>query len=407
MTRIIFVDDDIRILEGLQRMLRPQRHIWEMAFAPSGPAALQMMEAAPFDVIVSDMRMPGMDGAALLKAVRDKHPSVLRIILSGYTELEAALSAVPVAHQFLVKPCDQDTLQTAIERATSLNSILNNKRLESIVGSIQQLPSLLKSCQEMRQALSDPSASSQRIAQLVERDPAMSAKVLQLVNSAFFGVARNVSDINTAINYLGKSILENLVQSVEIFRVFRPTKAIPGFSLEALHAHAQLTAKVAGHVAGDKTIRGLAMVAGLLHDVGKLVLAEATPEHFARAIAGAEKENRPLFEIEEELTGVSHAEVGAYLLSMWGIPYLIVEAVAHHHHPERVGCEKVDLLATVYFANWLAHDHAAAQLGAVSLPNAPLHQELVAKLGVENLLPEWRAAAESAALELFGVSHGK
>jgi putative nucleotidyltransferase with HDIG domain len=407
MTRIIFVDDEVRILEGLQRMLRPQRHTWEMAFAPSGQAALQMMEATPFDVIVSDMRMPGMDGAALLKIVREKYPSVLRIILSGYTELEAALNAVPVAHQFLVKPCDQDTLQTAIERATSLNSILNNKRLASIVGSMQQLPSLPKSCLEMREALADPTSDSHRIARLVERDPAMSAKVLQLVNSAFFGVARNVSDINTAITYLGKSILENLVLSVEIFRIFRPAKPIPGFSLEELHVHAQLTAKMAGHVAGDQTIRGLAMVAGLLHDVGKLVLVEATAEHFARAIEGAKRENRPLFEIEEELTGVSHAEVGAYLLSMWGIPYLIVEAVAHHHHPERVACDKLDLPATVYFANWLAHDQEVTRLGAASLPNAKLNQEIVAKLGVEKLLPDWRAATESAALELSGVSHGK
>jgi putative nucleotidyltransferase with HDIG domain len=259
----------------------------------------------------------------------------------------------------------------------------------------------------MRDALSDPNASSQRIARLVEQDPAMSAKVLQLVNSAFFGVARNVSDINTAINYLGKNILENLVQSVEIFRVFRPTKPIPGFSLEELHLHAQLTAKMAGQVVDDNSIRGLAMVAGLLHDVGKLVLAEATPEHFARAIAGAKNENRPLFEVEEELTGVSHAEVGAYLLSMWGIPYLIVEAVAHHHHLERVACEKVDLLASVYFANWLAHDNQAARLGANSLPNAPVNQEIVAKLNVESRLPEWRAETQSAALELSGVSHGK
>jgi putative nucleotidyltransferase with HDIG domain len=407
MTRIIFVDDEVRILEGLQRMLRPQRHVWEMAFAPSGQAALQMMEATPFDVIVSDMRMPGMDGAALLKIVREKYPNVLRIILSGYTELEAALNAVPVAHQFLVKPCDQDTLQSAIERATHLDGILNNKRLASIIGSMQQLPSLPESCLQMREALADPDATSQHIAQLVERDPAMSAKVLQLVNSAFFGVARNISDVNTAITYLGKSTLENLVLSVEIFRIFRPTRKIPGFSLEELHAHAQLTAKMAGHVAGDSATRRLGMVAGLLHDVGKLVLAEATPEHFARAIAGAQKEKRPLFEVEEELTGVSHAEVGAYLLSMWGIPYLIVEAVAHHHHLERVATEKIDLLASVYFANWLAHEHEAEQRGAAGLPNAPLNPQMVARLGVESRLPEWRAEARSAAFDVVGVPNAR
>lgn len=403
MTRIIFVDDEVKILEGLQRMLRPQRHTWEMTFAPSGQAALQMMEATPFDVIVSDMRMPGMDGAALLKAVREKYPNVLRIILSGYTELEAALHAVPVAHQFLVKPCDQDTLQSAIERATSLNSILNSKRLESIVGSLQQLPSLPKSCLEIREVLADPNSTSHRIARLVERDPAMSAKVLQLVNSAFFGVARNVSDIDTAITYLGKSILENLVLSVEIFRAFHPAKSIPGFSLEDLHAHAQLTAKMAGRVAADNSTRSLGMIAGLLHDIGKLVLAEAAPDHLARAIAGAKNEKRPLFEIEEELSGVSHAEVGAYLLSMWGIPYVIVEAVAHHHHLERVVCEKVDLLASVYFANWLAHEHEAERRGSAVLPNAPLDLELVARLGVESRLPEWREETRAAALALFAV----
>ncbi|MFZ3215769.1 MAG: response regulator [Candidatus Acidiferrales bacterium] len=405
MKRILFVDDEVRILEGLQRMLRPQRHCWEMAFAPGGEAALRMMAAAPFDVIVSDMRMPGMDGAALLKSVREKYPNVLRIVLSGYTEREAAFNAVPVAHQFLIKPCDQDKLQTAIERATSLNDILNSKMLMSIVGSIQQLPSLPQTCMEMREALADPDVSASRISRLVERDPAMSAKILQLVNSAFFGVARNVGDIQTAINYLGRNILESLVLSVEIFRVFRPSQPIPGFSLEELHAHAQLVAKVTGCIAGDAALAGIGLIAGLLHDVGKLVLAEATPEHFARAIAGARAENRPLFEVEEALIGVSHAELGAYLLSMWGIPYVIVEAVAHHHHPERVAHEKVDLLSSVYFANWLAHEHEAARAPATRLPNGPLRLEMIANLGVESRLTEWRAQTDSAALELAGVSH--
>lgn len=188
MTRILFVDDEIRILEGLQRMLRPQRKEWEMAFAPGGQAALTMLEASTFDVIVSDMRMPGIDGAALLETVRQKYPSVLRIILSGYTELEASYRAVPVAHQFLLKPCDPDALRAAIERATSLVEVLNSKMLASLVGSLQELPSLPRTYAELRHALSDPDSSIDQVVRIVEQDVAITAKVLQLVNSAFLGL---------------------------------------------------------------------------------------------------------------------------------------------------------------------------------------------------------------------------
>ncbi|MGC1595390.1 MAG: HDOD domain-containing protein, partial [Candidatus Acidiferrales bacterium] len=272
MKRILFVDDEIKILEGLQRMLRPQRQIWEMALAPGGQAALGMLDAAPFDVIISDMRMPGIDGAALLKTVREKYPSVLRIILSGYSDMEAAFNAVPVAHQFLLKPCDQDTLRVAVDRATSLSDVLNSKMLANLVGSIQQLPSLPKMCLELQQTLANPDSSSRQVAQIIERDTAMSAKILQLVNSAFFGFVRNVSDIQTAINYLGISTLQHLVLSAEVFRVFHPAQSITDFSLEAHQSHSQLTGRIAKDLSANVAIAAAAPIAGLLHDVGKLVL---------------------------------------------------------------------------------------------------------------------------------------
>jgi putative nucleotidyltransferase with HDIG domain len=402
MKRILFVDDEVKVLEGLQRMLRPQRNEWEMAFAPGGEAALEMLAAAPFDVVVSDMRMPGMDGAALLRTVREKYPNVLRIILSGYTELETAFRTVPVAHQFLLKPCDQDTLRMAIERATSLMDVINSKMLVSLVGSLQDLPSLPRTYAALRSALADPNTSLDRVSAIVEQDLAISAKVLQLVNSAFFGVTREVTHIQTAISYLGVNTLQSLVLSVEVFRSFQSQKAVPGFSFEELQAHSQLTARIAGALPGLKSVASAAVVAALLHDVGKLVLTERTPEHFARALAGARQEKKPLFQIEEQLMGVSHAEVGAYLLSLWGIPYVIVEAVAHHHHPERVPHSKLDVLSGVYFANWLAHDRSGEPpAGARVL--ADLDQGLVAKLGLADQWDDWRAIADSAAREPQGA----
>lgn len=405
MTRILFVDDETKILEGLQRMLRPQRKEWEMAFAPGGQAALMMMEASPFDVIVSDMRMPGIDGAALLETVRQKYPSVLRIILSGYTELEASYRAVPVAHQFLLKPCDPDALRFAIERATGLMQVLSSKMLTSLVGSLRDLPSLPRTYSELRQILSDPEASIDQVVRVVEQDVAISAKVLQLVNSAFFGVTREISEMRTAVSYLGMTILQNLVLSVEVFRSFAPTKSIPGFSLEEFHQHSQLAARLASEIGkGARISNAVAVaVAGLLHDIGKLVIAERAPEHLARALRGVDEEKLPLYRIEEDLVGVSHAEVGAYLLSLWGLPSPVVEAVAHHHHPERVPQGNLDMISVIYLANQLTHQHAGAGGSPEVLP--AIEPQILAIPGVGEGLPGWHDLAEAVAHEPQGASH--
>lgn len=401
MKRILFVDDEPNILEGLQRTLRAQRHEWEVAFAPGGEAALAMLAAAPFDVVVSDMRMPGMDGAALLDIVRQQYPSMLRIILSGYTEMEASLRAVPVAHQFLLKPCEPNTLRTAIDRATSLVEVLNSKMMASLVGSMQDLPSVPRTYMELRKALADPETSISNVVRIVEKDVAISAKILQLVNSAFFGLTRDVSDIKMAVSYLGINILQNLVVSVEAFRMFQPKKPIPGFSLEEVHTHSQLTARIASQLSAGKKIPSAVVVAALLHDVGKLVIAERAPDHFARAVAGAREEKKPLFAIEEELIGISHAEVGAYLLSLWGLPYPVVEAVAHHHHPERVQQHKLDMITVVYLSNVLAHETAGDASQAAA--NQSLDEKLLQDMGLADQLPDWRQMAEAAAHQPQGA----
>jgi putative nucleotidyltransferase with HDIG domain len=400
--RIFFVDDESEILDGLQRMLRPERHRWEMSFAAGGAAALNLMEAAPFDVIVSDMRIPGMDGAALLKIVRTKYPDVLRIILSGYSEQAAAFNAVSVAHQFLQKPCDQDALRLAIERATSLNDLLNSKMLAGLVCSVEQLPSMSQTFLEMHDAFNDANTSIARLTEIVERDPAMCAKILQLVNSAFFGVVRNVSDVRTAISCLGISVLQSLVLSVEIFRVFHLAKLIPGFSMDAVNAHCLLVSRLTAKIGGDHLLPGIGLFAGLLHDIGKLVLAEAAPDHLARAIEGSQIDHCPLYVAEEQLAGVSHAEVGAYLLALWGIPHVIVEAVAYHHHPERIPHASLDLVSSLYFANWIANERETQNAPATQVC-APLNEELANKLGVSEKIEEWRLLAGSLAPQLQGV----
>ena len=392
MMRILFVDDEPRILDALQRMLRPQRHEWEMAFAPGGEAALAMLEAQTFDVIVSDMRMPGVDGAALLEIVREKYPAMLRLILSGYTEMEASYRAVPVAHQFLLKPCDPDALRVAIRRATGLIEVLNSKMLASLVGSLRDLPSVPRVFSELRTALQDPETPIDRVVKIVEQDVAICAKVLQLVNSAFFGVTREVTDIRTAVSYLGTSILQNLVLSLEAFRSFEPKKPIPGFSLEQFHSHAQDTANIAAALVEDRKVSSVAVGAALLHDIGVLVIAERAPEHFARSLQGARAEKLPLFTVEEQLIGVSHAEVGAYLLSLWGLPSPMVEAVAHHHHPNRVPVDRMGVVPIVYVSNLLSHELESAADAKAGIVNEQIDAELVTNAGLMPKIEEWRSS---------------
>jgi len=395
MRRILFVDDEPRILDELRRMLRSQRQGWELAFAPGAETALLLMEASPFDVIVSDMRMPGMDGAALLARVREKYPHVVRIVLSGHTELSTALRVVPVAHQFLTKPCDAEMLRVAIERACHLKALLHDDSIRSMVGGLGELPSLPRTYHALMLALADPNASIQKIARIVEFDVGISAKVLQLVNSAFFGIARSMTNIRNAVSYLGLSTLKSLVLSVEVFRVFAPKGHLEGFSLEDLQRHARLTSYIAARLPVPTHLIDIAMVAGILHDVGKLIMAWKLPSRFKRLMAEAQEEQCPLYKVEEREYGFTHAEIGAYLLGLWGLPYAVVEAVALHHAPHRVPHQTFDATSAVYIANLLAQE-----LNSSTPPSwengLQRDQEYLDSLGIQNDIPKWRAMAAEA-----------
>jgi HD-like signal output (HDOD) protein len=296
----------------------------------AGEAALTLLDAAPFDVVVSDISLLGMDSAALMKTVCERRPAVVCSVLSAPQEMEEALRAVPVAYPFLLKPCDPEMLRVAVERATSLSNVLSNKWLANLVGSVKDLPVLPRTYLARRQKLSQPNASIRDVVDIAEQDVARSAKILRLVNSAFFGLPREVSSLRTAVRFLGIDTWQNVVQSAGVFTIFDQLAKLPGFSCEDLQAHWQLTTKIAGQFPASAHGRGVAVVAGLLHDVGKLVLARRAPAHFKRALEEMEAEGRPLFAVETDLTGVSHAEVGAYLLGIGGLPSPVVEAVAPH-----------------------------------------------------------------------------
>jgi putative nucleotidyltransferase with HDIG domain len=388
MKRILFVDDEPKVLDGLQRILRPHRNEWEMEFVASGDEALARLEAAAFDVLVSDMRMPGMDGATLLKHVQQRFPNVIRIVLTGHTELEAGLRAIAIAHQFLVKPCEAAVLKEVVERAVGLHALLGDENLRRMVGEIDTLPTLPRVYSDLTRALADPDASLVAVSGIVEQDPGICAKVLQLVNSAFFALPRRITSVQTAVGALGMTMLKNLALSVEVFRAFEARGAATGFSLEAVQRHALFTAAIARRLVPDKRAAEDAFTAAMLHDVGKLILASRAPEHFTHLLALVRERQQPMHEVETELHGVTHAEVGAYLLGLWGLPYCIVEAVANHHRPARVTPQlEFGVMGAVHVADALAYGEAQ--------PGPDL--AYLESVGAAGRLPEWRALAEGLA----------
>jgi putative nucleotidyltransferase with HDIG domain len=353
MNRILFVDDEVPILEGLKNVLRGERKRWAMTFLDNGKAALELLAAEQFDVIVTDLRMPGMDGLELLRQVRQSHPQLARVILSGSTDLDRAAEASTVAHQMLTKPCEAAALRNIVDRALRVQSLLVNDTLRQIVCSSGTLPSAPRMYQALTTALADPSADAKRIAAIVEQDVGMSSRVLKFANSAYFGSTQRISTIQAAVVRLGTSAVRHLALTFEVFGALGGGRAAASF--EQLERHCLLTARIARKLASGREQSDIGFAAGLLHDVGKLVLMSSRAEPFALAIDNARRRNIPLHTAEAGVLGATHAEVGAYLLGLWDLPHTIVEPVALHHAlaPGRAGTE---IAAVVALANLLAHE---------------------------------------------------
>lgn len=386
--RILFVDDEASILDGLQNLLHKQRHLWHMVFSQSGEAALAELQKAPFDVIVSDMRMPGMDGATLLAAVKDSYPNVARIVLSGQAERDALIKALPIAHQFLSKPCDGEMLRVVIERACRLQRLLTDETIRTAIGKLDALPSAATTYSDLTQALASPDVGLTTVAAVVERDPAMAAKVLQLVNSAYFGLSQRITSVAQAMVYLGADTMKGLVLTSQVFALAEQ-KQVQGLSVDALQEHSLMTARLAKRLVVNQRVADDAFTAGLLHDIGQIALSVSMPETYAEVLRTSRA--RPLHEAEHERLGVSHAEVGAYLLGVWGLPFSVVEAVAYHHRPSAVEAGDREVLAAVHVADTLVEAGDAESSATAGVDVAFLEAS-----GWTSTLPkarEWTSAA--------------
>lgn len=356
--RLLFVDDEPMVLKGLQRSLRKMRAEWDALYVESGEAALNLLTSRPVDVVIADMRMPGMDGAQLLEIVKDRHPQVVRIILSGQLDRDMTLKTVRVAHQLLAKPCDMTVLRDALQKTLALNQILADDTIRRVVARIDTLPSMPASCTEIMTELQHEEASIQRVADLIARDLGMAAKILQMVNSAFFGLYRRVTDVKNAVMLLGLDAIKALVLSINVFSAFN-TRKIPFFDFEGLWRHSLAAGGYARRImtlaAGDRDRATAAFLAGMLHDIGKLILAVNFSATYRELLREAPATAGERLARERALIGTTHAEIGAYLMGLWGLEPPILTAIAFHHCPQNSPVGGLEPLTAVHLANGFDH----------------------------------------------------
>ena len=397
MRKVLFVDDMPDVLRMLRRTLDPIKGEWDMSFVESATAALAVLEKDAVDVLATDLIMPGMDGFQLLKEAKARYPMMVRIAFSGQQGQGLGLRSTDLAHQFLEKPIEAELLHSIMARACGLRALLADDNVRQVVTNLTNLPSLPALYKELMDEIHSRDASLKRVAKIISKDMAMVTKILQLVNSAFFGLRTTVSNPEQAVALLGSDTIRGLVLSMQAFSKFDGA-ALPGFSLETLWQHGLKASGYAKAIAKQEhVIQAMiddAFTAGLLHDIGLLLLASNMPEDYTRVLALQKEKTMLAWQAEQEVFGVTHAEVGAYLLSLWGVGEAIVESVAFHHRPSACGDVMFSPLTAVHVANALAESENPA--GGEKQP-VKIDEAYLSKLGKLEQLAAWKETCLSEA----------
>jgi HD-like signal output (HDOD) protein len=360
---ILFVDSEKYYLNAIRRSFRIDKDEWTLSLAKDAVAALRIILDKHVDILVTETTLPGMDGIELLELVRLRFPYITRIILSGHVDRDVVLKSIGIAHQYLAKPCDDAELKATINRAYLMRRFLPDEDLKSVVSRIGALPSLPRLYVEVNNELNSKDPSIAKVADIVSKDVSISAKLLQLVNSPFFGIPNTITQPQKAVSLLGLDLVQAVVLASGVFTAFKEVVNV-GFSINDLWNHSYHTGAMAKAIAqlenSAAPLPDCAYMAGLLHDIGSVVLAAQLPEAYVAAVKLAAADNISMYLAEKEILGIGHAELGAYLLGLWGLSDSNILATAYHHQPSDANVEEITALTFVHIANELTHAGAKA-----------------------------------------------
>jgi HD-like signal output (HDOD) protein len=394
MATILFVDEDLSRLATWSRALSVAQPDWSVHCASSREDALRRLRETHYDAAAVNARTPGADGS-LLDEIRNRHPDLLRIALCADGDQVTRRMAWGAAHSVLSTTGEPHQLVAVVTQASSIRARMQHEALRRVVAGIQTFPSLPSLYRELVQEVRSPEASMKRIAQLIAKDPAMSAKMLQIANSAYFGFAEPIVNPAHAVLLLGLDTVTSLVLLWGVFSQFQGGSHTL-FTPEILWEHSLATAVLARAIAWEEEAAPVAcdqaFTAGLLHDVGTLVLATHLPELYRDALAVAEHQGMCEWEAEREVFGTTHADIGAYLLGLWGIDHAIVQAVAFHHDPDQAAATGCTALLAAHVADALDYQ---AHAGVGAHPPGLLKEDYLRQQGYGDRLPIWLALSRA------------
>ena len=378
--RVLFVDDD-PILRDLYGSIGPVlQDQYQVFTADSGKEGVQLLQKQSFDVVVSDLTMPGMDGVQFLGHVVRTQPDSARIIISGYLDRLKIAQCLFVGHRYFNKPCDMNALGTLLLRLASFREIVSNQKVRRVIGGLGSLPGPPDTYVRLEEVLNSAYSSLNDVAAVVERDLGVTAKLLQIVNSAQFGIARQIVSPTEAVQLVGVEVVRGLVLGLQAFSVYKsnPAKKAPPADLwdhslkTALAARRIARAQGSSHEQCEKAFLG-----GLLHDIGKIVIMANVPEEYTEVATFARNYKIPLHEAEFRRFGATHAQIGAYLLALWGIQEDVVKLVEHHH--------SLETFPEIEDCTALAAVHAAHVLESKKDKTYPLNLPFLSKKGFEGI----------------------
>ncbi len=390
--RVLFVDDEQSVLDTMRRLLMVEKVDWQCEFSPSAAMALRLFEDKPYDVVISDLRMPYMDGARLLHEIQRRWPQTLRVVCSGHMESTSMLTSVKSAHRYLVKPCKGSQVADVVNNLAKMRFLLKKEPMRKLVNSMDNIPVLPDVYGRVMAEVRKDEPSLKRIGGIIAEDVAMSAAILRLVNSPFFGLRNEIRHPEQAVPLLGLDIIRSSLLFNHLFTTL-DISCCPEFDMSALWTHCLKTARIARCIA---EYEGLAVemveqcfAAGMLHDMGKLVLVTNFPDVYAAILGRCKADNITVYDCEMDRFGVAHGEVGAYLLGLWGMPEYQIRALACHHAPchEEECTREAVILCIVHAAN--AIEHELRILHPEYAPH-PVDEVYLEKMGFPGRYREWK-----------------
>lgn len=354
--RILVVADDVIESSDLRMVFGQLPPHWKVYFSSSASDALSYLDQVEFDIVFADLTAGMLAGAQFLHEVWARHPNIIRFLLGTRMDPDIMLTCVMAAHQFLLKPVERCSVEAALDRANVMQELLRDRQLQSLLSRIRTFPASPRIYLEVMREVRSQNGSAQTIGELVSKDLAISTKLLQVINSASFGFSQKVSSPADAVLLIGMQTTASLVLGIEAFAQLDRLNATE-FPVDQLWRHSQNVALAARTAAQfytrDPEIAHEAFTAGLLHDIGKLALAMNFPEEYQFAMAICSEKRVDSWVAEKEVMGATHAEAGAYLLSLWGLPSAMIRAVAAHHEPAAALSPDFTALTAVHLANMI------------------------------------------------------